>query len=99
VGVVLEVRLPAALASVDLARVCACLAARLRTGTVAAVVCSAEALPGDVTAVEALARMSLVARRAGASFAVRGMSPQLSSLVRLLGLDGPLAPYEQQVRE
>ena len=96
-GEVLDVRLPGALASADLARAGACLAARLRAGAVTAVVCHAEELPGELAAVEALARLALVARRAGAGFAVQGMSPQLSSLVGLLGLDGPLAPYDEEL--
>jgi anti-anti-sigma regulatory factor len=43
--------------------------------------------------------VSLVARRAGARFSVRGMSPELSSLVELLGLDEPLTPYDEEVRK
>jgi hypothetical protein len=96
---VLDVRLPGALPSADLARACVFLAVRLRTGPVSAVVCHAESLPGQLAAVDALARLSLVARRAGASFAVQGMSPALSSLVDLLGLDGPLPPYDERARQ
>ena len=91
---VLDVRLPGALTSADLAAECARLTARLRTRSVAAVVCHAESLAGQVTAVEALARLALVARRGGARFAVQGMSPELSSLVELLGLEEPLPPYD-----
>jgi hypothetical protein len=95
---VVDVRLPGVLPPADLARVCAGLAARLRNGAVAAVVCHAESLAGELAAVEALARVSLVARRAGARFSVRGMSPELSSLVELLGLDEPFTAYDAQVR-
>lgn len=95
---VLHVRLPEALSSADLARECACLAARLRVEAAAAVVCHADSLAGELASVETLARLSLAARRGGASFAVRGMRPELSSLVELLGLGGPLPPYDQAVR-
>jgi hypothetical protein len=53
---VVDVRLPGVLPPADLARVCAGLAARLRNGAVAAVVCHAESLAGELAAVEALAR-------------------------------------------
>jgi hypothetical protein len=96
-GVVLDVRLPAGLASAELAHACAFLAARLRTAPVTAVVCDAESLPGELAAVEALARLALVARRGGARFAVRGMRPELTSLVCLLGLEEPLPAYEEGV--
>ena len=96
---VLDVRLPPTLASADLARVCACLAALLRNRPVTAVVCHADALVGELGAAEALARLSLVARRGGARFAVRGLSAELSSLVELLGLtDLLVAPDEQVLR-
>jgi hypothetical protein len=97
-GAVLDVRLPEALASGDLARACACLAAQLRTGGVAVVLCHADSLPGELAAVDALARLSLVARRGRVRFEVRGMSPQLSSLVELLGLHALLTADHEDVR-
>jgi hypothetical protein len=98
-GAVLDVRLPGALAAADLARACACLAAQLRSGAVAVVVCHAGSLPGELAAVDALARLSLVARRGSARFVVQGMSPQLSSLVELLGLDELLTADHKDVRQ
>ena len=92
--IVLDVRLPAALVSADLSRECACLAARLRTGPVAAVVLDAESLSGDLAAVQALARLSLVARRGGARVAVRSMSGELSSLVDWLGMTELFPSYD-----
>ena len=96
-GTVLDVRLPGAPAAGDLTRVCAVLAARLRTGAVARVVCHAEALAGGLASVEALARLSLVARRGGARFAVRGLGAELAALVELLGLTEPLGLAEPLV--
>lgn len=91
---VLDVRLPATTSS-EVARECACLAARLRVAAVATVVCHAESLPGQLPAVEALARLSLVARRGGATFTVRGMNAELAWLIQLLGLDDLLQPYDE----
>ena len=92
---VLDVRLPAAL-SADLARVSVHLAVRLRTGPVTAVVCHGEALPGELSSVDALARLALVVQRCGTRFSVRGMSPELAALVELLGLRELLdAPQER----
>ena len=82
---VLEVRLPAELPA-DLARVAVHLGVRLRSGAVAVVVCHGQALPGELASVDALARLALVVRRAGARFAVRGVRPELAELVDLLGL-------------
>ena len=93
-GTVLDVRLPGSPAAGDLTRVCFLLAARLRSGAVAAVVCHAEALAGGLSSVEALARLSLVARRGGARFAVRGLGADLAALVELLGLREPLGLAE-----
>jgi hypothetical protein len=86
---VLDVRLPAALPA-DLARVCGDVAVRLRTGAVAVVVCHAESLPASWRRSRRWPGSALVARRSGAASAVRGMRPELTSLVELLGLEEPL---------
>jgi hypothetical protein len=96
--IVLDVRLPGALESAELTRECACLAARLRASAVTAVVLDAGSLSGDLAAVQALARLSLVARHGGARVTVRSMSAELSSLVDWLGMTALFPSYDGEVR-
>lgn len=95
---VLDVRLPAG-SSPDLDEVRAQLDVELRSGAVRAVVCHGEGLPGELSSVDALARLWLSVRRSGASFAVRGLRPELGELVELLGLGALLGvPQERRPR-
>jgi anti-anti-sigma regulatory factor len=56
-------------------------------GGPARVVCDVAGLtPADLDAVDALARLALVARRAGAAVWVRDPSPELCALLDLVGL-------------
>lgn len=66
-----------------------CEAVRTLLGTTGAgvVVCDVENLgPPGLTAVDALARMELAARRAGGRIRLRGPDPALSALLDLVGL-------------
>jgi hypothetical protein len=67
---------------------------RLRTladgGDIDAVACDVSALAAEVAAVEALARLALVARRLGCPLKVRRASPELRELVAFCGLSDAL---------
>ncbi|MEU0135337.1 STAS domain-containing protein [Streptomyces sp. NPDC006296] len=53
----------------------------------------------DLTVVEALARLSLIARRAGGRrLRLRGTRPELASLLDLVGLSEVLGPADEEVR-
>jgi ABC-type transporter Mla MlaB component len=52
--------------------------------------CDVVAMPADLVAVEALARLALAARRHGARVLLRGASPELCALVALAGLSDVL---------
>ena len=52
--------------------------------------CDVDALEPDMVAVDALARLALLARRSGGSLVVRGASGALEDLVRFSGLCGVL---------
>ena len=54
------------------------------------VACDVSALAAEVEAVEALARLALLARRLGCPLRVRRASPQLRDLVELCGLSEAL---------
>jgi anti-anti-sigma regulatory factor len=56
----------------------------------------ADDLVADMTSVDALARLVLIARRHGCSPVIRGVSPELEELIELVGLGEVLAP--RQVR-
>ena len=85
-GSTLRVRLPAAVTDEHVRRLCTGLRDQLGTGAVAAVVCHAEHAVGDLVTVDAVARLALVARRAGVAFRLDGPGAELSSLLSLSGL-------------
>ncbi|MBP2705461.1 STAS domain-containing protein [Microbispora sp. RL4-1S] len=84
-------------ARADIPALCADLAALVRGRGGGVVICDVAevARPGVVT-VEALARLSLTARRHGWSLVVSGAGPDLRELVRLLGLTGVLLQVGRQ---
>ena len=60
------------------------------------IVCNVSLLPRpDVAAVEALARIQLLARGCGCEVVIRSKSSELSELLELLGLTDVLPIYEQ----
>ena len=63
-------------------------------GDVTRVLCRVEHRPCDLRVVDTLARLHVTARRAGATFAVHHPSPELRSLLLLLGLEQLLGPDE-----
>lgn len=66
------------------------LRARLSAGGVTRVVCHLDRVGSDLAAVDALARLALTARRAGAAFDLHGSDADLSALLHLVGLSAPL---------
>ena len=90
-GSTVELRLPGPLTEDVVARSCAELRESLRAGGVSRVVCHLDAVGSDLAAVDALARLALTARRAGAAFDVGGHDPDLLPLLRLVGLSGLLS--------
>lgn len=75
--------------------VCAC--ARVRAiaagDEVRVVACDVSALAAELAAVEALARLALVARRLGCALRMRRPSPELRDLVALCGLSDALGVW------
>jgi hypothetical protein len=90
-GTTLRLRLPAPLTAEHVGGLCAALGEQLGSGTVNAVVCSVDRAAGDLPTVDALARLALVARRAGVAFSLDIPGAELSSLLRLVGLQAVLA--------
>ena len=82
----LQVRLPALVTDEHVRRLCSGLGEQLTTGAVAAVVCHVEQAAGDLVTVDAVARLALVARRAGVAFTLDRPGAELSSLLDLVGL-------------
>lgn len=75
------------LARADVPALCARAETMLETTQTEVLLCDAGALEDvDAVAVDALARLHLVARRHGCEFRVCRASPELRSLVRLMGL-------------
>ena len=71
----------------DIPGLCARLSDRLDVSAVVVVVCDVGALVGpDVAALDALARLELIARRRGARLALHRASAELLELVALAGL-------------
>ena len=54
------------------------------------IVCDVSAFPADGVAVDALARLTLAARRRGATLELRGATPRLLELLALTGLSSVL---------
>jgi hypothetical protein len=74
----------------DVKAACERLHALAGRGEVDAVTCDVSALAAEVAAVEALARLALVARRLGCPLKVRRASPELRDLVAFCGLSDAL---------
>ena len=89
-GSTLELRLRCPLTEAAVVRTCEVLQSRLAGGGVRTVVCHLDRVPADLLAVDALARVALVARRAGVLLELRGCGRDLASLLQLVGLTGPL---------
>jgi hypothetical protein len=93
-GATLQVHLPAGVTAARVRLLCADLSRQLATGTVSAVVCRADDALGDLDAVDAVARLALVARRASVAFFIDGARPALSGLLVLVGLQRVLSGPE-----
>ena len=89
-GRTLQLRLPVPLTEHGVRRLCARLRAELTTGSAAAVVCTVDPGTGGLATVDAVARLALVARRAGVDFRLDGPGGELSSLLGLVGLRAAL---------
>ncbi|GAA2920420.1 STAS domain-containing protein [Streptomyces enissocaesilis] len=82
----------------DVPRLCGELDDLLHASGATEVICDVTGLAGpDLTAVDALARLRLTARRAGCRLRLRGPRPDLLALLRLTGLGdlvraGPAGP-------
>jgi hypothetical protein len=74
----------------DVQAACERLRALAGDGGIEGVACDASALGAEAAAVDALARLALVARRLGCPLKVRRASPQLRDLVELCGLGDAL---------
>lgn len=92
-GATVELRLPGPLSDEVVASTCAALRTRLRAGGVSHVVCHLDRGAGDLAAVDAVARLALTARRAGAVFGVGTADADLLELLRLVGLSGVLVGH------
>lgn len=90
-GSALELRLPARLTDETVRRLCAGLREQLGSGAATSVVCRVDRAAGDLATVDAVARLALVARRAGVAFTLAGTGADLSSLLGLVGLGSGLA--------
>ncbi|MET7340281.1 STAS domain-containing protein [Streptomyces sp. NPDC005547] len=79
--------LPDHLTRADVPRLCAELRAALAASPTATPACDVSAaVHPDLTTIEALARLTLVTRRAGARLRLRGTPPELRALLDLVGL-------------
>jgi hypothetical protein len=83
----------------DLQSACARLHALADQGDVDAVTCDVSELAAEVAAVDALARLALVARRLGCPLKVRRASPELRDLVELCGLSDALGVVGRNGRQ
>ena len=89
-GSTLQLWLAPRLTAEQVQRTCAGLRRQLSTGTVSAVVCRVDSAADDLVTVDAVARLALVTRRAGAAFSLDGPGAELTSLLALVGLRAPL---------
>ena len=74
----------------DVIAACGRLTALVAGKDVCAVACDVDELAAEVAAIEALARLALLARRLGCPLRVRRPSSELSELAELCGLRGAL---------
>jgi STAS domain-containing protein len=74
----------------DVTAACERLHALAGPGDLGEITCDVSALAAEVAAVEALARLALVARRLGCPLKVRRASPELRDLVEFCGLSAAL---------
>ena len=85
-GTEVELRLLGPLTDDAVTTACEALRARLRQGGVSRVLCHLDGVPSDLTAVDVLARLRLLARRAGVPLVLQGHDPGLPALLELVGL-------------
>jgi hypothetical protein len=85
-GSTLRLHLPAPVTDDGVQRLCAGLRLQLSARTVAVVVCSVDPAAQDLATVDAVARLALVARRAGVGFTVDEPGGELTALLELAGL-------------
>lgn len=85
-GSSLRLRLQVPVPTEHVQRLCTSLEERLTAGDVTAVVCHVVGAGCDLTTVDAVARLALVARRAGVAFSLDGPGHELLSLLGLVGL-------------
>ncbi len=89
-GSTLRLRLPVRATDEQVRWLCIGLREQLTTGAATAVVCQVDRAVGDLATVDAVARLALVARRAGVAFALDTPAAELS-LLGLVGLRAALA--------
>ena len=89
-----ELRLPGPLTDDVVAGSCAALRTHLCAGGVTRVVFHLDEVRSDLAAVDALARLALTARRAGAALDLRGHDAELAPLLQVVGLSGLLGPAD-----
>lgn len=87
----LRLRVPRRLTDEQVRRLCTGLAEQLTAGAATAVVCRVERPVGDLATVDVVARLALVARRAGVTFWLDSPDAELASLLGLVGLRAALA--------
>jgi ABC-type transporter Mla MlaB component len=68
--------------------------ALLGGGGIEVLLCDVAGVGADAVAVDALARLALAGRRAGAQVRLRGASEELMALVGFIGLSGMLPGFE-----
>ena len=88
-----------AVSRADLNAACERLHALAGGGDVDAVACDVSELAAELAAVDALARLALVARRLGCPLKVRRASPELRDLVELCGLGDALGVVGRNGRQ
>ncbi len=87
----LVVPVPAVVEPGDAPGLCRDVSRQLEAGGVEAVVCDAEsAARGSLGTIDLLARLALLARRAGCRLELEHNSPELDALVRFVGLEEAL---------
>jgi anti-anti-sigma regulatory factor len=79
-----------AVSRADVRTACERLHALAQGGEIEAIACDVSALAAEAAAVDALARLALVAKRLGCPLRVRRPSPELRDLVELCGLSDAL---------